>query len=103
MEVITKGSVEPLVVAMRDRLNNVEDLTILNNKFYDVKRKSDNLAVQTNQVWVVDPDFPMQAICMIDTTLSNYTPGDTYKLYVKWDEGGSQVVKGPLFFNVESD
>lgn len=103
MEVITKGSVEPLMVALRDRLNNVDDLTVVSGKLYSVKKKSDDSAVQTNQTWVVDPDFPMYALCMIDTTLAAYTPGDTYKLYVKWDESGSQVVKGPLYFNVESD
>ncbi len=103
MEVITKGSVEPLMVALRDRLNNITDLDDVTGKLYDVKRKSDDLAVQTNQVWVVDPDFPMYAVCVVDSTLSNYAPGDEYKLYVKWTEGGSQVVKGPLYFRVEGD
>jgi hypothetical protein len=103
MEVITKGSVEPLMVALRDRLNNVDDLDIVDGKLYDVKRKSDDEDVQMNQVWVVDPDYPMYALCVIDSTLSDYTPGDEYKLYVKWTEGGAQVVKGPLYFRVEAD
>lgn len=103
MEVITKGSVEPLMVALRDRLDNITDLSVVSGKLYDVKKKSDDSNVHMAQVWVVDSDFPMYAICMIDSTLASYTPGDEYKLYVKWDESGSQVVKGPFFFRVESD
>lgn len=103
MEVITKGSVEPLMVALRDRLDNIETLDDVSGKLYDVKKKSDDSNVHLGQVWFIDEDFPMYAICMIDTTLAAYTPGDEYKLYVKWTEGSSEVVKGPLFFRVESD
>ena len=103
MEVITKGSVEPLMVALRDRLGNIETLDDVTGKLFDVKKKSDDSNVHLNQVWFIDDDFPMYALCMIDTTVAAYTPGDEYKLYVKWTEGSAQVVKGPLYFRVELD
>lgn len=103
MEVIHKGSVEPLLVGLNDRLRNISTLDDVTGKLFDVKRKSDDTACQSNEVWVVDADYPMYAICLIDTTLANYTPGDEYKLYVKWESSGEQVVKGPFFFRVESD
>lgn len=106
MEVIRKGSVEPLLVGLNDRLRNVSDLDVVPGKLYDVRRKVDDAAVQTNEVWVVDEDYPMYAICMIDTTLGGYTTdsqNNEFKLYVKWEGSGEQVVKGPLYFRVESD
>lgn len=103
MEVITKGSIEPLLVALRDRLNNITDLDDVTGRLYDVKKKDDDSVIEASQTWLVDADFPMYAMCMIDTTLAAYTPGDEYKLYVRWEEGGSSVKKGPLYFRVESD
>jgi hypothetical protein len=103
MEALTKGTVEPLMVALRDRLNNIATLDSVDGKLFDVKKKSDDSSVTSNQVWFIDTDYPMYAICMIDTTLAGFTPGDEYKLYVKWNSGAEQVIKGPLFFRVESD
>jgi len=103
MEVLTKGTVEALVVAMRDRLDNVTDLSLVLNRFFDVRRKSDDVSVQSNVPWTVDPDFPMSAVCEIDTTLSAYQVGDTYKLYLRYSSGSESPVKGPLEFRVEGD
>ena len=103
MEVLQKGSVEALIVALRDRLDNVNDLSLVLNKFFDVRRKSDDALVQTNVPWTVDADFPMSAICEIDTTISAYQVGDTYKLYLKYTSGSEAPVKGPLEFRVEGD
>ena len=103
MEVLQKGTVEAVVVAMRDRLENVTDLNLVLNKLFDVRKKSDNSAVQTNIPWTVDPDWPMEAICEIDTTLSAYVVGDTYKLYLKYTTGSESPIKGPLEFRVEGD
>ena len=102
-EVLQKGTVESLVVAMRDRLENVTDLSLLTNKFFDVKKKSDGSSVQSSVPWVVDPDFPMEAICEIDTTLSGYVGGEYYKLYLRYSSGSESPVKGPLVFRVEDD
>jgi hypothetical protein len=103
MEVLEKGTVEALIVAVRDRLGNVDDLSVLTNKFFDVRKKSDDTVVQTNVPWAVDSDFPMSAICEIDTTLAAYVSGDTYKLYLKYTSGSESPVKGPLEFRVEGD
>lgn len=103
MEVLKKGSLEPLLVALRDRLGNIDDLSIVSNPKFDVKAKSDDAAVQTDSVWTVDPGFPMVAICLIDTTLVAYIPGDEYKLYLKYTAGSESPIKGPLEFRVEDD
>ena len=103
MEVLEKGTIESLVVAVRDRLDSVTDLSTVNNRFFDVRKKSDDSAVQTNIPWTVDANFPMSAICEIDTTLSGYVAGDTYKLYLKYTSGSENPVKGPLEFRVEED
>lgn len=103
MEVLTKGTVEALLVAVRDRLDNIEDLGPITNKFFDVRRKTDNAVVQSNVSWTVDPDWPMTAICEIDTSLVGYVPGDEYKLYLKYTSGSENPVKGPLEFRVEAD
>jgi hypothetical protein len=103
MEVLQKGTIEALIVAVRDRLNNISTLAPVTNKFFDVRKKSDNSAVQTNVPWTVDSDWPMQAICEIDTTLAGYTAGDDFKLYLKYTDGSESPVKGPLYFRVEAD
>ena len=103
MEVLTKGTIEPLMVGLRDRLENISTLDDVTGKLFDVKKKSDDSDVQIGGVWFIDVDHPMIALCNIDTTLSAYTPGDEYKLYVMWDSGSEQVRKGPFFFRVEND
>ena len=103
MEVLKKGTVEPLLVALRDRLGNIDDLSTVSNAKFDVKAKVDNAAVQTDSPWTVDPGSPMTAICLIDTTLSAYVPGDEYKLYLKYAAGSESPVLGPIEFRVEDD
>ena len=102
-EVLKKGSVEPLLIGMRDRLDNINTLDDVVGRLFDVRRKSDNVDVQTNGVWTVDPDHPMTVICVIDTTLVNYTPGDRYKVYLKFTESGIDVIKHVGEFGVEDD
>jgi len=103
MEVLTKGTIEPLMVALRDRLENIDDLsTVLNPKF-STRKKSDDSAVESNKTWTVDPGFPMTALCLIDTTVSAYDAGETYKLYLTWEDGSQSPLKGPIEFRVEGD
>jgi hypothetical protein len=103
MEVIKKGSIEPLMVALRDRLENISNLGSVTDPKFDVRRKRDNAVCQSDVVWTYDPDFPMTAVCLIDTTQANYTAGDEFKLYLKYVAGSESAVKGPLFFRVEDD
>lgn len=103
MEVLKKGSIESLLVALADRLNNIQDLSTVTTPRFDIKKKSDNSAVQTNVVWVVDPEYPMTAVCSIDTTLAGYVAGEEYKLYLKYTAGSESPILGPKFFRVEDD
>lgn len=103
MEVIKKGSIEPLLVALGDRLNNVTTLTAVASLVFDTKKKSDNTAIQSNSLAVVDADYPMTAICQIDTTQVGYDPYEEYKLYIKYTVGTESPILGPIFFRVEDD
>lgn len=103
MEVLKKGTIESLLVGLRDRLGNVTSLGSVSSTTFDVKKKSDGSAVQTNAPWTYDADFPMTAICEIDTTLAAYVAGEEYKLYVKYTAGSESPVLGPHYFRVEDD
>ena len=103
MEVFKKGTVEPLLVPLRDRLNNILDLATVSNLMYDTKKKSDNSACQSDALVALDSDYPMTAICEINTTLAAYASGEEYKLYLKFTSGSEAPILGPIFFRVEDD
>ena len=103
MEVLKKGTIEPLMVALRDRLENIQDLSTITNPKFSTKKKSDNSAAETNKTLSVDSDFPMVALCLIDTTVAAYVGGETYKLYLTWEDGSQVPLKGPIEFRVEDD
>lgn len=103
MEVIKKNSVESLLVAVRDRLNNIDDLADVTSLRFDTKAKVDNTACETNKPAELDPEYPMTAICSVDTSLVVYEAGYEYKLYLKYTAGTEAPVLGPLFFRVEDD
>lgn len=110
MEVIKKGSIEPLLVPLKDRLNNITTLTSVTNLKFDTKKKEDNSAAETGKTIAIDTDYPMWAICEIDTSGSLYdaandTTGETgeYKLYIKYAIGTEAPILGPIFFRVEDD
>jgi hypothetical protein len=103
MEVLKKGSVESLLVPLRDRLNNVSNLATVSNLLFSTNKKSDDSACETDVPVVVDVDYPMTAICEIDTTVAAYDPGEEYKLYVKYTVGSEAPILGPLYFRVEDD
>lgn len=103
MEVIKKGSIEPLLVVLRDRLENVITLAGVTSLQFDTKKKSDGSAVQSNVAAILDTDFPMTASCSINTTLAAYVAGEEYKLYIKYTSGSESPVLGPQFFRVEDD
>lgn len=110
MEVIKKGSVESLVVPLKDRLNNIIDLNDVTGLVFDTKKKMDDSACETDKVVFIDADNLMWAICEIDTTVAAYDPADDttgetgeYKLYVKYTAGTEAPILGPRFFRVEDD
>lgn len=100
METIVKGSIESLAVALRDRLNNVSNLTVVSSPLFYVHDEETDAAVQPLTPFTIDPDFPMTAICEIDTTLAAYVKGGTYNLYVKYTSGSESPVLGPEKFRV---
>lgn len=110
MEVIKKGSIESLIVPLKDRLNNVSTLSSVTSLTFDTKRKEDGVACETGKTVVLDVDYPMWAICEIDSTIAAYkaaddTTGDTgeHKLYIKYTIGTEHPILGPIFFRVEDD
>lgn len=103
MEVIKKGSVESLLVPVRDRLGNITTLSGVTNLRFDTKKKSDNAACESNKLALLDPDYPMTAICEVDTSLVAYTSGEEFKLYLKYTAGSEAPILGPIFFRVEDD
>lgn len=106
MEVLKKGSIESLLVALGDRLNNINTLASVTGLVFDTKKKSDNSACQTGVAAALDTDYPMTAVCRIDTTMAAYdvTPDDAeFKLYVKYTAGTEAPILGPIYFRVEDD
>lgn len=110
MEVLKKGSIESLIVPLRDRLRNVTDLNTVTGLVFDTKKKSDDTDCETDKIIVIDSDNLMWAICEIDTTDASYAPSDPvtgekgeYKLYVKYTAGSEAPIIGPIFFRVEDD
>jgi hypothetical protein len=106
VEVLKKGTIEPLLIPLRDRLNNIVDLGTVSNLLFDTKKKTDNSAIQTSSLVVVDSDYPMTAICEIDTTLAGYdvsADDNEFKLYIKYSTGTESPYLGPIYFRVEDD
>lgn len=103
MEVLKKGTIEPILVAMRDRLENISDLSLLSGRSFEIRAKSDDSVVQASSTWATDADFPMTAICQVDTTVAAFTGGSTYKLYLTYSDGGETPIHGPIYFRVEDD
>jgi hypothetical protein len=90
-------------VPLRDRLNNIENLTDLSNLKFDTKDKEAATPVQSNVNIATDVDNPMWALCEIDTTLAGYVVDTEYALYVKYTNGSEAPILGPVFFRVVSD
>ena len=103
MEVLKKGTTEALLIYMRDRLGNLTDLNTVTGNTFEVRKKIDNSLIQPATAWTVDPDWPMTAICVIDTNISGYVAGDEYKLYIRYTAGSESPLRGPIEFRVEDD
>jgi len=103
MEAIKKGTVESLIVVLKDRLENLEDISAVGDMRFFVHKKEDDSLVQPDSVPAFDAEEPMWAICPIDTTLAAYEANKEYKLYVKYTAGSEAPVLGPENFRVVSD
>jgi hypothetical protein len=103
MEVIKKGSIESLLVPLRDRLGNIQSLGDVTSLKFDTKAKADDADVEIDKIATFDVDLPMTAICPIDSTLAGYDAGQEYKLYLKYTAGSESPVLGPIKFRVEDD
>lgn len=102
MEVLNKGSVESLLVPVRDRLGNIDDLADVTNLRFDTKKKDDLTTVQTNVTVVLDPEYPMTAVCQIDTSLAGYVEDEEYMLYLKYTAGTEAPILGGVHFRIEA-
>ena len=106
MEALKKGTVEALMVAMRDRLGVITDLTnpAVASPTFEVRKKDDDALIQSG-VWVPadQPGHEMTALVEIDTTLVGYVEEEEYKLYLSYSTGTENPKKGPLFFRVIGD
>jgi hypothetical protein len=99
MEVLKKGTVEPLLVNLRDALENITDLTTVTNLRFDVVDKDGNVDIN-NQACSSEG---MVAICLIDTTPGAFVAGEQYNLYLKYTDGSASPILGPIRFRIESD
>ena len=108
MEVLKKGTIESLLVHLRDRMRNIDSLGDVTNLRFDTKKKDDSSACETNKTATFDIDDPMVAICEIDTSLAAYViesddDHEEFKLYLKYTAGTENPILGPVFFRVEDD
>lgn len=81
MESITLGSVEELVIDVKDRIHGIAMLP--GGTRYDVVRKEDDVIIVGNQLATIDG---MQARCLIDTTGLGFDTG-IYTLYLEFATG----------------
>lgn len=103
LEVLKKGTVEPLLVHLRDRLEGIDDLsTDVTNPRFDVIDSLDVVKI-ANGVPTFIVGHPMIAVCTIDTTSGGGWASDEYRLYFKYDDGSSQPVLLVGKFRVEDD
>lgn len=100
MEVLKKGSVEPLLVPLRDRLENITSLSAVSSLRFDTKAPDDS-AVETDIPCTHEND--LVAICLITTTNAGYVAGEEYRLYLKFTLGSESPILGPIKFRVEDD
>lgn len=95
MEVLAKGTVEPLVTRVTDTLGNV---TSLSSATFDVYTNDDEeTQVIDAQVAIVDD---MLIITVVDTTVDEFEEGE-YKMFVNFPIGAITLRQGPFYFRVD--
>jgi hypothetical protein len=92
---LPKGTVEHLIVQVKDRLNNVTDLTTLTPR-YDIKRQGSPTYLYTELPATV---IGTTLYCLVDTTPEVYTNG-TYEIFTYFDNLPEIPRLGPFEFDV---
>lgn len=92
---LPKGTVEHLIVQVKDRLNNVTDLAALTPR-YDIKRQGSPTYLYTELPATV---IGTTLYCLVDTTPEVYTNG-TYEIYTYFDNLPEIPRLGPFEFEV---
>jgi len=102
VDILKKNTVEPVLVSLRDRLQNITDLSTVTTPRFDVRDSADVLKI-TNGIPTFDADHPMTAICLIDTSTGGGWASDEYRLYFKYTDGSSMPILFAGKFRVEDD
>ncbi|SRR6266576_1063114 len=92
---LPKGTIEHLIVQVKDRLNNVSNLETLTPR-YDIRREGGTEYLFTALSATV---IGMTLYCLVDTTPDGYTNG-TYELFVYFDNLPEIPRLGPFEFDV---
>jgi hypothetical protein len=98
LEVLKKGTVEPLIVDLRDRLENITDMATVTNLRFDVL-DPDDVVMMSNATPATDL---MKVICVIDTTGVGWVNNE-YRLYIKYTDGSTSPILLVGKFRVEDD
>jgi hypothetical protein len=101
--VLKKGTIEPLIVDMRDRLETITDMSTVTNLRFDVTDMAGNAEV-TNGIPSTDG---MRVVCLIDTTGAGWVApdqtGEEYRLYIRFTDGSAAPLLLVGKFRVEND
>lgn len=101
--VMQKGSVEPIVIDMRDRLENLTDMGTVSNLRFSVKDSAGAVEVAAG----TPSTDAMKVICLIDTTGASWSApdqtGDEYRLYLTFQDGSATPLLLIGKFRVEND
>lgn len=92
---LPKGTIEHLIVQVKDRLNNVNDLSTLTPR-YDIRRQGDPTLLFTA---LPATAIGMALYCLVDTTADAYTNG-TYELFAYFDNLPEIPRLGPFEFDI---
>ena len=101
LEVIKQGSIEPLIVNLRDRLEGINDLgTDVTNLRFDVIAPDGTTVKISNGIPTTSG---MKAICLIDTTTGGGWADGEYSLWIKYTDGSASPILFAGKFRVEVD
>jgi hypothetical protein len=100
VEVIKKGSIEPLLIPLRDRLENITSLAAVSSLRFDTIDPAGD-AIETDVPCSHEGD--LTAICLITSTNADYVVGDECRLYLKFTLGSESPILGPTKFRIEDD
>jgi len=102
MDILKKNTVEPFIVDLRDRLQNIVDMATVTNLRFDVKHWV--AEVDTTKIANGVPSTDgMKVICPIDTSTGGGWISDEYRLYIKFTDGTMSPILFAGKFRVEDD